>query len=241
METIDNDWPARPVRVVIADDECLFRTSLRQLLAVPPTVIHDVYGCEVGAGYEVVGEAATGEETIRAVEAAHPDLLLLDLCMPRMSGLDVLRELASRATNLRTILLTGSITNDRVLSAVRLGVRGLIVKHATTELLFEAIASVMAGRHWLDRTLVSDLVEFTRPLYASQSADGRGDFRITAREREVLGLVVAGYANKEIAQTCSVSEETVKHHLTRLFDKVGASNRGELAALAARHGLDRAI
>src|SRR5881628_2032292 len=86
-------WSGRPVRVVLADDECMFRASLRQLLAVPATVINDVYGVDVALGFEVVGEAGSGEETVKAVQAATPDLLLLDLSMPRMSGLDALREL----------------------------------------------------------------------------------------------------------------------------------------------------
>jgi DNA-binding NarL/FixJ family response regulator len=154
----------RPLRVVIADDECLFRTSLRQLLAVPPTVLESVYAVDVGAGFDVVGEAASGEETVRVVQATHPDLLLLDVCMPRMSGIDVVRELRSVIEPPRTILLTGTLTEQTALTAVRLGVRGLVVKDGAPEFLFEAIASVMAGRCWLDRTVISSLMEATRPL-----------------------------------------------------------------------------
>jgi DNA-binding NarL/FixJ family response regulator len=155
---------------VISDDECLFRTSLRQLLAVPPQVIESVYGVDVGAGFDVVGEAASGEDTVRVVEATRPDLLLLDVCMPRMSGIDVLRELGSNGSAPRTILLTGSLTEQAALSAIRLGVQGLVVKEAPAELLFEAIASVIAGRYWIDRTVISDLVEATRPLFEGSVA-----------------------------------------------------------------------
>jgi DNA-binding NarL/FixJ family response regulator len=228
----------QPLRVVIADDECLFRTSLRQLLATPPGVLDSVYGVNVGAGFDVVGEAASGDETVRVVEAGRPDLLLLDICMPRMSGLDVLRELSLEHRGLRSILLTGSLTEQAVLSAVRLGARGLVLKDATAELLFEAIASVMAGGYWLDRSVISSLVEATRPLLDSPVATNAAAVRLTAREREVLTLVVGGLSNRDIARKFALSEETVKHHLTHLYAKIGASNRHELALLASRRGIE---
>src|ERR1700719_691253 len=123
----------RPVRVVLSDDECLFRASLRQLFAVAPSLIRDVYGVDVGPGFEVVGEADSGEDTVRVVRSVRPDLLLLDLRMPRMSGLDALRELTPIDDTLRTILLAGTIDRPQLLTAVHLGVRGLLLKDATTE------------------------------------------------------------------------------------------------------------
>jgi two-component system nitrate/nitrite response regulator NarL len=227
-----------PARVVLGDDESLFRASLRQLLAVPPTVLKDVYGVDVGPGFEVVGEAGTGEDTARVVRSVQPDLLLLDLCMPRLSGLDVLRELESCRDRVRIILLAGTIDRSQLVSAVRLGVHGLLLKDAPTEVLFEAIMCVLAGRYWLGQTLVTDLFEMVRPLIQSSgSADSSVASRLTPRERQVLQMVVAGHSNKEIAQQWTVSEETIKHHLTRMFDKVGAANRVELAMLATRDGL----
>jgi DNA-binding NarL/FixJ family response regulator len=223
---------------VLSDDECLFRASLRQLFAVPPSVIKDVYGVDAGAGFEVVGEADSGEDTVRVVRSVRPDLLLLDLRMPRMSGLDVLRELRASGESLRTILLAGTIERTQLLSAVDLGARGVLLKDVTTELLFEAIACVLAGRYWVGQTLVTDLLEVVRPLIqSSRAVGGRLAFGLTPREREVLGLVVAGYANKDIAREFAVSEETIKHHLTRMFDKVGVSNRLELAMFATERGL----
>jgi two-component system nitrate/nitrite response regulator NarL len=227
----------RPVRVVVADDECLFRASLRQLLAVPAPVLKDVYGVDVGPGFEVVGEADSGAETVQVVQAVHPDLLLLDLLMPRMNGLEALRELAAARDTLRTILLAGTIERTHLLMAVQLGVRGLVLKDSTTELLFEAIVCVVAGQCWLGQTLVTDLMESTRPLIQSAAPAIPGGAPLTRREREVITRVVAGYANKDIAREFAVSEETVKHHLTRIFDKVGAANRVELAMLAQAHGL----
>src|SRR5712692_2573525 len=232
----------RPVRVVLSDDESLFRASLRQLLTVPPSVIQDVYGVDVGPGFDVVGEAESGEDTVRMVRSVRPDLLLLDLRMPRMSGLDALRELAPIDDTPRTILLAGTIDRAQLLTAVHLGVRGLLLKDATTEVLFEAVACVLAGRYWLGQTLVTDLLEVVRPLIqSSTAAEGGLAFGLTPREREVLTLIVAGYANKDIAREFAVSEETIKHHLTRMFDKVGVSNRLELAMLATERGLDVAV
>jgi len=233
--------PARrinPVRVVIADDESLFRASLRQLLAVPPSVINQVYGVDVGPGFEVVGEAGTGEDAVRVAGSVLPDLLLLDLCMPRLSGLDALREMASFRDRLCIILLAGGIDRTALISAVRLGVRGLLLKDAPTEVLFQAMMCVMAGQYWLGQSLMTDLLEMVRPLIqASPVGTGPSLSRLTPRERQVLKMVVAGHSNKEIARQWTVSEETIKHHLTRMFDKVGAANRVELAMLATRHGL----
>ena len=227
-----------PVRVFLADDESLFRASLRQLLAVPPNVLQDVYGVNVDPGFEVVGEAGSGEDVVRLVQSAPPDLLLLDLCMPRMSGLEALRELASCRDRMRIILLAGQIDRSQLVSAVRLGVRGLLLKDAPTEVLFEAIMCVMGGQYWLGQSLVSDLLEIVRPLIQSAGMTGNGaSSRLTPREQQVLRMVVAGHSNKEIAQQWTVSEETIKHHLTRMFGKVGAANRVELAMLATSQGL----
>jgi DNA-binding NarL/FixJ family response regulator len=201
--------------------------------------IKEVYSVDVGTGFQVVGEAGTGEEIVRIVKSVEPDLLLLDLSMPRMSGLEALRELQCHNDRMRTILLAATIDKPQLLTAVQLGVRGLILKDSTTEVLFEAIVSVLAGQYFLGRALITDFIETVRPLIDSSRAQGgKLAFGLTPREREVLTLVSAGCANKEIARQCGVSEETVKHHLTRIFGKLGASNRTELAMLAARNGLD---
>jgi DNA-binding NarL/FixJ family response regulator len=226
----------RAARVVIADDECMFRASLRQLLAVPPSVVRDVYGVDVGAGFEVVSEAGTGEETIEAVGSMRPDLLLLDVSMPRLSGLDALRAIGSSCVTTRTIILSGGLDKSQLLMAVQLGARGVVPKDSATELFFEAITRVMAGQSWVGQTLMADLMDVVRDLQY-QAAGAARPFGLTPREREVLSLVVAGCANKEIAQRFAVSEETIKHHLTRMFDKVGAANRLELALTATRNGL----
>jgi two-component system nitrate/nitrite response regulator NarL len=232
---------SRPARVVIADDEGLLRASLRQLLGVPPSVLKDVYGVDVGSGFEVVGEAGSGFETVQVVRSVNPDLLLLDLQMPRMSGIEALCDLAAGHASPPTILLAGAIERTHLLNAVRLGVRGFVLKDFSTELLFEAMMCVLAGRYWLGPAMVTDLLESVRPLIQPAPLAVPGGAPLTRREREVIARVVAGCANKDIAREFSVSEETVKHHLTRIFDKVGAANRVELAMLARAHGLVDAV
>ena len=234
-----NSHPGKATRVVLADAHSIFRASLRQLLSVPPSTIKEVYSVDVGTGFQVVGEAGTGEETVRIVESVKPDLLLIDPFMPRMSGLEALGELQCHNDRMRTILFAAAVDKPQLLTAVQLGVRGLVLKDSTTEVLFDAVVSVLAGQYFLARALLTDFIETVRPLIDSSRAQGgKLAFGLTPREREVLALVSAGGANKEIARQCGVSEETVKHHLTRIFSKLGVSNRTELAMLAARHGLD---
>ena len=109
----------RPIRVVVADDECMFRTCLRQLLAVPPSIVKEVYGSDVGAGFEVIGEAATGQTTVETVQSMKPDLLLLDISMPRMSGLEALRELRRLDQDTRTVILSGMLDKSQLLCVHR--------------------------------------------------------------------------------------------------------------------------
>jgi DNA-binding NarL/FixJ family response regulator len=228
----------RPVTVVLVDDECMFRASLRHLLTAPPAVIHDVYGVDVGPGFEVIGEAGNGLDGVSVVRSVSPDLLITDVAMPRMSGLDAIRELRAMADSTPTLVLTDSLDQMNLLTAVQSGVRGVVLKDSTTELLFEAIMSVTAGECWLNRSLVTALMNTMLTSVTTTAAppvDPIGT--LTPREHEVVALVVAGYANKEIAGKFAVCEATIKHHLTRIFDKLGASNRVELAMMASRRGL----
>ena len=220
----------RPITVVLADDECMFRASLRQLLTAPPPIIKEVYGVDVGPGFEVVGEAGSGEETIAVVRSVKPDLLLLDVSMPRKSGLEALAEMQACRDGVRTIVLAGTIERPHLLTAVQLHVHGLVVKDSTTELLFEAIVSVMGGRHWLGHTLVSDLVELVRTFSQKPSSpDAKPRVTLTPREREVLALVVAGCTNKEIATQFTVSgdRQAPSHSHVRQGRRVQPAGAGD--------------
>ncbi len=228
--------PPAPARVVIADDERIFRASLRRLLELPSATVAAMFGMEIGSGFDVVGEAGSGEETVEVVQSTQPDLLLLDICMPRRSGLEALRELQRADQPRHTIILSGALDAEQLVTAIQLGARGVVRKDSPTELLFAAMTHVVAGASWVDQGLTSDLLDAVRMLGQPRSGIGALRFGLTRREIEVVALVGEGCNNREIAQRFAVAEETIKHHLTRIFDKVGAANRVELALVATRHG-----
>ena len=218
--------PEPAIRILIADDHAIFRDGLRKLLEAEP-------------GFTVVGEAADGSEAVMLAVRLQPDILLLDLAMPRTPGLDALPELASACPNLRTILLTAAIERPQVAKALQLGARGVVMKESATQLLLKCIRTVMKGEYWVGREGVTDLVQYLREgaRDTRQKEPLRKDFGLTAREMEIVAAIVGGYTNRDIAQKFSISEDTVKHHLTNVFDKLGVSNRLELALFAVHHRL----
>jgi DNA-binding NarL/FixJ family response regulator len=216
--------PTGQVRVLIADDHRLFRDGLKALLKSQP-------------GFTVVGEAGDGDEAVNLARKHQPDILLLDLNMPR-SGLHAARELCADATPIRTILLTAEISQEDIVRALQFRVQGVVLKDTASEVLFRSIRSVMAGQYWLGRESVSDLVETLRKLIFSPEPVKKAEkFGLTGRELEIVAKICAGYTNKEISQTLTISEDTVKHHLSKIYNKVGMSNRLELALFAIHHDL----
>jgi two-component system, NarL family, nitrate/nitrite response regulator NarL len=215
---------AEPIRVLIADDHPVVRVGLRNMLVVDPQIM-------------VVGEARDGVEALQLAKDLQPDILLLDLAMPNVAGMDALREMTAGGLKTRTIVLTGLIDKRQVLEALQLGARGVVLKDAIVEHLTACIHAVMQGQYWLDGHPVHNLVQVLRDLAVQTAPPPRKTFGLTARELEVVNLITEGCTNKDIAKTFGISEETVKRHLTNIFNKLGVGNRLELALFALNHNL----
>jgi two-component system nitrate/nitrite response regulator NarL len=217
-------------RILIADDHPVFRQGLISIFRNE-------------SEFTVIGEATDGQEALKLIGELQPDILLLDLMMPRMTGLDTLRELWNAPNPARTILLTASIAKEQIVQALQLGARGIVLKDAPTEILFKSIRAVVSGKFWVGENSVTDLVEILHTYLppaaggADSSKDSKKNFGLTPRELDVVEAIVSGFTNREIAGKYAISEQTVKHHLRNIFDKVGVSNRLELALFAINHHL----
>jgi len=220
------DRKSQPIRLVIADDHPIFRDGLRRLL-------------EAESDLKVIGEARDGAEAVKLARQLKPDIMLLDLAMPKHPGLEALRDLSNgEANSVRVILLTAAAEKKEIVEALQLGARGVVLKDSATQLLLKAIHTVMAGEYWVGRESVSNLVQYLRNLVQSSGDEAKQKkFGLTPRELEIVSAVVAGFANEEIAEYFKISEDTVKHHLSNIFDKLGVSTRLELALFAVNQSL----
>jgi len=208
-----------PIRVLVVDDHAVVRQGLRGLL-------------ELQDGVEVVGDAADGAQGVEAATELRPDGILIDLVMPVLDGVSAMRLLRERLPDVRVIVLTSFLDDDKLLPALRAGAAGYLLKNAEPQEVVRAVRAAHAGETVLDPVVAARLVE-------TLAADNRGDpiDRLTPREREVLVLIGRGYANKRIALELGLAEKTVKAHVGHVLAKLGVSDRTQAAIAAVRAGL----
>jgi DNA-binding NarL/FixJ family response regulator len=216
-------------RIVIVDDHPIVRDGLKRLLSREDD-------------FEIVGEAGDGRKAIVKVKETDPDVLLLDLRMPNLSGLDTLEILQQSGCRTRVIVLTASEDKDEFVQAMKLGCRGILHKQDDSNLIVKSIRKVHAGEIWMDpHTTAAVMNQFSNGVHSNHStgrADGLGRNPLSVREREIVALIAQGRKNKELAEKLFISEQTVKNHLHNIFDKLGVSDRLELALYAIEKGLN---
>jgi two-component system, NarL family, response regulator LiaR len=207
------------IAVLIVDDHAVVREGLRTFL-------------ELQDGIEIVGEAADGAEAIREAERLRPDVVLIDLLMPKLDGAAAMRELRRRQPATRAIVLTSFADDERLLPAIEAGASGYLLKHAEPQEVVRAIRAAHAGEALLDPSVAARLVEAI-----AQPAGEQPRERLTPREREVLALIARGMSNKLIARELGIAEKTVKTHVGHLLAKLGVTDRTQAALYAVRAGL----
>lgn len=204
-------------RVIVADDHPLMLEALSGLLA--------------STGFEVVGKAPDGVRAVAGIRADAPDLALLDVHMPGLSGIEILSLARSEGWSTRIVLLTAGLDVDPIMEALRLDVDGLVLKGAGGDIILRAATSALEGRPWIDREAMQQVVG----LISKPPAEPRA--LLTPRETDVVRELARGRRNKEIARDLGISEGTVKMHLHNLYEKLGVSSRTELAVMVRDRGL----
>jgi NarL family two-component system response regulator LiaR len=215
---------AEGIRVLIADDHAVVREGLRTFLGLQD-------------GLEVVGEAADGEQALLAAERLRPDVVLMDLVMPRRDGVSAMRELRRRLPATRVIVLTSFTDDERLLPAIQAGAAGYLLKNAEPGELARAIRLAHAGHALLDPSVAARLVDALAAPGGVGGHDSAPEQRLTAREREVLALLARGLPNKRIALELGIAEKTVKTHVGHVLAKLGVTDRTQAALHAVRSGL----
>jgi len=211
------------ITIVLADDHPVVRDGLRAILETQPD-------------FAVIGESGTGAEAVAQVKALRPDVLLLDLEMPQMDGVEALRQIHQSAADTRVLVFTAYDSDDRILAAVQAGAQGYLLKGAPREQIFDAIRVVHNGGSLLQPAVASKLLKQVQSGSDRAASDDRANL-LTPRETEVLRLLAQGMANKQIAARLGISERTVKFHVSAIFGKLDAANRTEAVTIAAQRGL----
>ena len=213
---------ADAISVLVVDDHAVVREGLRTFL-------------ELQDGIAVVGEAADGEEAVRQAEALRPDVIVMDLVMPRLDGVGAMRELRRRLPATRVIVLTSFTEDERLLPAIQAGAAGYLLKNVAPAELARAVRAAHAGEALLDPVIAARLVE----AIAQPAGGAPVTEKLTAREQEVLALIARGFSNKRIARELGIAEKTVKTHVGHVLSKLGVTDRTQAAVHAVRMGLAR--
>ena len=212
-----------PIRVLLVDDHLLFRKGLARLL-------------DAQLDFEVVGEATDGLEAIEQTRLLRPDLVLMDIRMPNCDGLEATRQVKAHMPDVRVVMLTVSDDEQDLATAVRYGADGYLLKDLLPETLFQQLRGLMAGEAPISRgmtgKLLHQLAQQGQPAVQPAATDV-----LSARECEVLALIVQGYSNQEIGEDLGIARNTVKNHLRSILTKLGVRNRAQAAAYAVSHGL----
>ena len=215
---------AHMIRILLVDRQEMFRDGLKRLLESEP-------------GFAVVGGASHASQALQLIRDLDPDVLLLDLALRGTDSLDILRTLAATPHRVRTIGLTAGVDKDVLVAALEYGARGVILKESATAMLYESLRKVVKDEYWVGREDVAHIVERLRQLAQRQATPPANRFKLTRREMDIVTGVAAGESNKDIARRFSLSEDTIKHHVSHVFDKLGVFSRLELAVFAINHKL----
>ncbi|HVC32288.1 MAG TPA: response regulator transcription factor, partial [Chloroflexota bacterium] len=210
------------IKVLLADDHAVLRAGLRALLAGEPDM-------------EVVGEAVDGEDAVGQTERLCPDVVVMDIAMPRLNGMDAIRRIRELGLRCKVLVLTMHAEEQYLLQVLRAGGAGYVLKASADTELMEAIRTVYRGEAFLYPSATALLLEDYRGRIAGDERDHFED--LSEREREVLALTAAGYTNQEIADKLIISAKTVDTYRSRIMEKLGLHHRSELVTLALRHGL----
>ena len=209
--------PTTAIRILIAEHQIMFRETLRSLI-------------EQDKGMQIVGEAGSGREALEQAAELRPDVVLIEITLPDQPVSETLVGLARVHPPARAIIIDGISDRRQVFESLKHGARGILPRQTTPQMLFKSIRAVAAGEYWVGHQSVADLIDYVRAAESPKNAAERnGRQHLTARESDIADAVVEGLTNKDIAAKLGISEETVKHHLTSIFDKTGVSNRLELA------------